>query len=288
MEYCSSCRRHLNGALVCPGCGAYAPDIAPSASGGRIVPARTGPAATDTPAWEFTGPDPWQDTREEAGVGAAADQDPSADPSGGLEGAPVPQGRAARRRQMVRWKKNKRRAAVATAVALVGGGLTLASMDGHSTDRTQASTAPVVPNTGADEDHTTSQRTRPSTTRADSHRSSPTATQSPAPARQPVPHSTPSSLGPDAAADPRATPTTAPQSRATTSSSGANTAGNTGGGTGGSGGGKSTGSGSGGTAPQQSSTSSGSGGTDPGTPQTSPTPTATSQQQVCVLVLCLG
>ncbi|WP_422641229.1 SCO2400 family protein, partial [Streptomyces glaucescens] len=32
MDYCSSCRRHLNGALVCPGCGAYAPDIDPSAS----------------------------------------------------------------------------------------------------------------------------------------------------------------------------------------------------------------------------------------------------------------
>ena len=29
MDYCSTCRRHLNGALVCPGCGAYAPDIAP-------------------------------------------------------------------------------------------------------------------------------------------------------------------------------------------------------------------------------------------------------------------
>ncbi|WP_456340875.1 SCO2400 family protein, partial [Streptomyces shenzhenensis] len=31
MDYCSSCRRHLNGALACPGCGAYAPDIAPRA-----------------------------------------------------------------------------------------------------------------------------------------------------------------------------------------------------------------------------------------------------------------
>jgi hypothetical protein len=29
MDYCYSCRRTLNGALVCPGCGAYAPDIAP-------------------------------------------------------------------------------------------------------------------------------------------------------------------------------------------------------------------------------------------------------------------
>ncbi|WP_444545799.1 SCO2400 family protein [Streptomyces tendae] len=33
MDYCSSCRRHLNGALVCPGCGAYAPDIDPHVGG---------------------------------------------------------------------------------------------------------------------------------------------------------------------------------------------------------------------------------------------------------------
>ncbi len=29
MDHCSTCRRTLNGALVCPGCGAYAPDIDP-------------------------------------------------------------------------------------------------------------------------------------------------------------------------------------------------------------------------------------------------------------------
>ncbi|MFM9709071.1 hypothetical protein ACKI2E_39340 [Streptomyces galilaeus] len=51
-------------------------------------------------------------------------------------------GRAARRRQLARWNKNKRRAAIATAVAIVGGGLTVATMDRHSTDRTQAATAP--------------------------------------------------------------------------------------------------------------------------------------------------
>lgn len=33
MDYCSDCRRHLNGALACPGCGAYAPSIAPLADG---------------------------------------------------------------------------------------------------------------------------------------------------------------------------------------------------------------------------------------------------------------
>ncbi|MER6833787.1 hypothetical protein ABT320_07280 [Streptomyces cellulosae] len=51
-------------------------------------------------------------------------------------------GRAARRRQLARWKKTQRRALVATAVALVGGGITLASTDRGGTDRTQAATAP--------------------------------------------------------------------------------------------------------------------------------------------------
>jgi hypothetical protein len=51
-------------------------------------------------------------------------------------------GRAARRRQRDRWKKTQRRALVATAVAFVGGGLTVASMERQSTDRTQAAAAP--------------------------------------------------------------------------------------------------------------------------------------------------
>ncbi|MGC2999869.1 SCO2400 family protein, partial [Streptomyces sp. G35A] len=44
MDYCSTCRRHLNGALVCPGCGAYAPDIAPAVIGSRPAPAAVAPA----------------------------------------------------------------------------------------------------------------------------------------------------------------------------------------------------------------------------------------------------
>ncbi|MGW7290181.1 LysE family translocator, partial [Streptomyces sp. NPDC054847] len=46
MDYCSSCRRHLNGALVCPGCGAYAPDIAPPAHPAGAT------AATAATTWE--------------------------------------------------------------------------------------------------------------------------------------------------------------------------------------------------------------------------------------------
>ncbi|WP_246041073.1 SCO2400 family protein [Streptomyces cadmiisoli] len=117
MDYCSSCRRHLNGALVCPGCGAYAPDIAP-------VPADRAPARE---------PDP------EAVSPAEADEAISAP------------GRAARRRQRARWKKSRRKAVVATAVALVGGGLTFTAMDRHSGDRAQAATAPEEVGLGAAE-----------------------------------------------------------------------------------------------------------------------------------------
>ncbi|MFF5042651.1 SCO2400 family protein [Streptomyces nigra] len=147
MDYCSSCRRHLNGALVCPGCGAYAPDIAPSVAG-PARPATPGPAATG----RQPDPGPWFDAsfHDGAAHAAALDDDPSDLPEDveGAEGVTgAPQGRAARRRQRARWKKNQRRAVVATAVALVGGGLTLTSLDRQSGDRAQAATAPEQPHT---------------------------------------------------------------------------------------------------------------------------------------------
>ncbi|MFD7765910.1 hypothetical protein [Streptomyces sp. NPDC059787] len=129
MDYCSTCRRHLNGALVCPGCGAYAPDIAPAVIGGRTVP---GPATATAPGAVVTPPAP-----------PPGDAPRTSGPTG--------TGRAARRRQLVRWKKTQRRALVATAVALVGGGLTLASMDRGGTDRAQAATAPDLRGMGGAE-----------------------------------------------------------------------------------------------------------------------------------------
>ncbi|MGW0708076.1 SCO2400 family protein [Streptomyces sp. NPDC002643] len=244
MDYCSSCRRHLNGALVCPGCGAYAPDIAPNIAPTDILATRptapgamatgsmaagppergaatgtdTGslmlpavPGATAAPAvWEYeTSGGMWHDghaalepsdlmgeftpqpthaglpagtegaagTAETAALaaveGATARWTPGAGDVDGLadnrreadgdfvndvngvngvedvEGVPVaPQGRAARRRQMARWKKNQRKAVVATAVALVGGGLTVMGMDRQGADRTQAAAAPDADNLG--------------------------------------------------------------------------------------------------------------------------------------------
>lgn len=124
MDYCSTCRRHVNGALVCPGCGVYALDTAPGATDGHTVP----PTATAA-------------AEPAAGVmSEAAQPDETASPTA----APSYRGtgRAARRRQMTRWKKTQRRALVATAVALVGGGLTVSSMDRGSGDSAQAATAP--------------------------------------------------------------------------------------------------------------------------------------------------
>jgi hypothetical protein len=179
MDYCSSCRRHLNGALVCPGCGAYAPDIAPATTPGHTT---TAPAATalwpqpvGTPGVDtYDGTDALggsegfggsegtddfdafggsEDIDTYDGTDESDDFDDFQGIDGGAPAAAASQGvgRAARRRQRVRWKKSQRRAVVATAVALVGGGLTLASMDRGSGHGNQASAASDLSSMGAGE-----------------------------------------------------------------------------------------------------------------------------------------
>ena len=165
MDYCSSCRRHLNGALACPGCGAYAPDIAPPAH----VYATKGTAATawdEAPTWHESG------RHEEPAAGPETDL-----PSEDVADAPVvAEGRAARRRQRARWKKNQRKAVVATAVALVGGGLTVSVMQQGSGTRAQAATSPDNRSMGVAE-LPTSDDDVPATTAGDTQRS---ATDTPA------------------------------------------------------------------------------------------------------------
>ncbi|MYQ93957.1 hypothetical protein GTY20_23030 [Streptomyces sp. SID4946] len=204
MDYCSECRRHLNGALVCPGCGAYAPDIAPPGTGGS--PAGTaGPEVASFP-WE-------SEPAAEPFPG-----EPAAVASADVADAPVVrEGRAARRRQLARWKKSQRRAVVATAVALVGGGLTLASMDRHNADRAQAATLPDDRSTGAaPQDEAPDQAHDPSATTGtrQAHHSAPT-TRTPGgtgPVRQTLAthhHTAPANTHPDSAAP--ATPVTQPR-----------------------------------------------------------------------------
>lgn len=149
MDYCSSCRRNLNGALVCPGCGDYAPDIAPPAH----RQARTGAeAAALWESWqapEATAATPYEDVMTPARAETAAATAPEAGLAAS-EGTEVPaatgtgQGRAARRRQLARWKKYRRRAVAATAFALVGGTVTATLLQNNrpATAHAQASTSP--------------------------------------------------------------------------------------------------------------------------------------------------
>ncbi|MGN5379473.1 SCO2400 family protein [Streptomyces lasalocidi] len=132
--------------MVCPGCGAYAPDIAPPGTDGHSGAYAPGTASPHIPS---TAPAPapaLDDTAWYDGVPAAGPAEYGAEATAGaadVTDAPrAPQGRAARRRQLARWKKSQRRAVVATAVALVGGGLAFSSMDRGSGDRAQAATAP--------------------------------------------------------------------------------------------------------------------------------------------------
>ncbi|MFG3346361.1 hypothetical protein ACGF1Z_15010 [Streptomyces sp. NPDC048018] len=175
MDYCSTCHRTLNGVFVCPGCGAYAPDIAPPAhlvhsAVASVAPTREvwpthGGAAAgsfdgaslaaaaafdDAPAAFDDGPAVFDD----GAAGPTAPGAPDADEADGLGGAgATADGRAARRRQRERWRKNRRRALAATAVALVGGGLTIAAMPSsrppagqtHAAPPPDPSTTPVTP-----------------------------------------------------------------------------------------------------------------------------------------------
>ncbi|MEU1476698.1 hypothetical protein ACFYZ8_15250 [Streptomyces sp. NPDC001668] len=299
MDYCSSCRRHLNGALACPGCGAYAPDIAPPAH----IYATTGAAAAawdEAPTWHDAG------LPEEPAAGAT---DPAL-PSEDVADAPVTtEGRAARRRQRARWKKNQRKAVVATAVALVGGGLTVSAMNQQTGAKAQAATSPdnrsmgvsELPTSGDDLQASTpgtarqASTTAPTTTPASHRRTSGSASTT-----------TGSSVHMDSAASPAPTATAASrsQSRTTLSTSvaaGVNTGGTTGtttatGSTGSTGTSASTeqstssSTDTGSSANTGTSTNSGtSTGTSSGSSQTTSSSSATDPSGLCVLnLLCIN
>ncbi|MEU0894553.1 SCO2400 family protein [Streptomyces massasporeus] len=300
MDYCSSCRRHLNGALVCPGCGAYAPDIDPSSTAPVPVVA---PAAPGGPAaWEYpaaTGP--WHDgtvwdetparTPEGPGSGSSDAYDaPDTDPAEGYEARP--QGRAARRRQMARWKKNQRRAVVATAVALVGGGLTVAAMNGNAKPGVQAAATPEDTTMGGAAGEAPTQA-EPTSRQQDTPRSAASPT-TPSHAdrasrhersRAADPRTTPADTHTDAAAAPRELPlTTAPRKTVTDTVDTAT-------GTAGSSASKATepttppAAGSGSDAQQPTSPS-----TPPPAATTPPetSPADSKPKELCLLVICLG
>ncbi|MDQ0960635.1 hypothetical protein QFZ66_004513 [Streptomyces sp. B4I13] len=344
MDYCSSCRRHLNGALVCPGCGAYAPDIAPVPTHGHAVragtagttspyaatahftPAPYGPASS-TPApvtaAPLAGPLPERvparvpDRALDVALGLDADAYPDVDLTSETASSAVaavsaaPQGRAARRRQLARWKKNQRRAVVVTAVTLVSG-LAVAALERQNGDRTQAASAPETP-TAAGGEEPTLEHTVPTVSRSDGHRNAPSATsprQSPATghARK---QDTPADSRPDSAAAPAgttalSTPETSGQQRghgssaysstvgaltgtAGQQSSDSATTGGSGSSTSGSGSGSASDAGTASGTGSNSSSSSASSGSSSSSSGTGSGTAATSPSDVCLLgLICLG
>jgi hypothetical protein len=302
MDYCSTCRRHLNGALVCPGCGAYAPDIAPPVVTSPPAPDRNADMTTvgasaaapgalwdDNPAWEP--------------ASRPAEDVPAAEVTAVTAARP---GRAARRRQLARLKKHQRRAMVATAFALVGGGLSLATLDRHTAGPAQAATTPDDRAMGGAKDEVREDPNPPEPTSPAAPR--PPRTESVAaseqhasgtgiPRRQPV--SVASATEPRPVAPPATAPPTDGVSSPPRQASGSATEGGT----------ASTASSPSGTSGTSgssgASSTSGTSGTSGTTAQPAPAPTtggtsstsgtgtgsqgtATSPAQLCLLGLCLG
>jgi hypothetical protein len=227
--------------------------------------------------WESPADGTWYDADPYDGATPSADDET---PSGDVEGVQsAPLGRAARRRQRARWKKNQRRAVVATAVALVGGGLTVSALDRGSGDKAQAATAPERPNAGLPEQQQT-ELTRPASTppdtreapRTDRPTSKPTPTNA---AREPVttPRTTRQFTRPDAASTPSPTATKVPQTQTVPpTTGGAN-------------------SGGGEAAEQPTPTPTPTDGADsPASPApATPAPQETTPAELCVLnLVCLG
>ncbi|MEE1943350.1 hypothetical protein V1L54_28765 [Streptomyces sp. TRM 70361] len=280
MDHCSSCHRYLNGALVCPGCAAYAPDIAPRVTDSGILPARPAASAVrddasgGTAARESTAPAARHDgpSRDGALSGSGAEESPSPGTSGGGEGVSAArQGHAACRDRLSHWKKNQRRAVVATAVAIVGGGLAVATLERPAADRGQA----VAPDDGTEaaEARATEEARRPA--RGASPAPPPTAG---LPHREPLvvaPHATRWNMGdvlvPGAAVSPRPTTTSAPQSEAVSPVPGT------------------TAPGGSGTAPERPSTPGTDGTAAPGgSPSASPPEPPSPPAEICLFALCLG
>ncbi|MFF8091874.1 hypothetical protein [Streptomyces sp. NPDC016675] len=119
MDYCLPCRRHLNGALACPGCGTPAGELHPPEP---HLPVRTpyaGPA--EAPGY----------ARHTAPVPPAAEEtDPSAGTPDGTPDDAFTGGRASRRdRKAAAHRRRRRRTLfVAAGFVLAAGGLSLAEL----------------------------------------------------------------------------------------------------------------------------------------------------------------
>ncbi|MEV1065915.1 hypothetical protein [Streptomyces sp. NPDC050263] len=134
MDYCNPCRRHLNGALACPGCGAPAEQL-------RAYPA---PAPEPAHTWEEPAPERVDDGDPDGGAeGETARESADAEPSGraarrreqGRAGRRAPAGTAAApdasrrdRKATVHRRRRRRTILVTVGFVLAAGGLSLAEL----------------------------------------------------------------------------------------------------------------------------------------------------------------
>ncbi|GHF75822.1 SCO2400 family protein [Streptomyces griseosporeus] len=303
MDYCSTCRRHLNGALVCPGCGAYAPDIAPPVVTSPLGPESAAGTTTAGVLAAAPGPDAlWDDDLAWEPPSRPVQDVPSAEVTAVAAARP---GRAARRRQLARLKKHQRRAMVATAFALVGGGLSLATLDRHTAGPAQAATTPDDRAMGGAKDEVREEPalpdpTSPSTPRpphsapaSGAHGSDEHASGTGIGGQQPVHAASvtePRQVAPPATA-PRTVVVSSPQRQTTGSTSEGDTSSRPSSSSGTSGTTGTTGTSGTATQPAPAPTTadtSGSSGTGADSQGTAPAPAATSPAQLCLLGLCLG
>lgn len=118
MDYCHACRRHLNGALACAGCGTPIEYLPPAAPGGSGVPAA--PYGSGAP-YGSPGPEP---------------ADPFADSIVVLAGAH--EGRSGARRRATHRRRRRTVLTIGLGLALAAGGtVALARIvtEGQKTDR---------------------------------------------------------------------------------------------------------------------------------------------------------
>ncbi|MFF9625493.1 hypothetical protein [Streptomyces griseosporeus] len=281
---------------MCPGCGAYAPDIAP--------PVVTSPLGSEQTVGAFVvAPDaPWSDDDPVWEPASRTVQDgPSADVTAVTATRP---GRAARRRQLARLKKHQRRAMVATAFALVGGGLSLATLDRHTAGPAQAATTPDDRAMGGAKDQVREEPTlpgptspatpRPPHSAPDEHGSAEHASDTGIPRQQPV-HATsvtePRPVAPAATA-PRTVVVSSPQGQTGGTAAGGGTASTVSSSSGTSGASGTAGtsgtSGTSGTATQPAPAPTTGDTSGAGADSQDSAPAATSPAQLCLLGLCLG
>ncbi|MEG3626527.1 SCO2400 family protein [Streptomyces poriticola] len=126
MDYCHPCRRHLNGALACPGCGTPAEQLAPNAEEfGQEYD--TGGDARDADPYGGDDPQPGRAARRREARGRRGrEREPEEGPA---PTGPAAAGASRRDRKAAAHRRRRRRTLlVAAGFVLAAGGLSLAEL----------------------------------------------------------------------------------------------------------------------------------------------------------------